>query len=378
MKSVRRSGSLQTEGLYESHSNPNRTVLVSNPPSVCRRHLPRRPAELGGARPVSIGCYEGGIAALAPLVIGRDPRGVRGISKWKLLGARERPARAYASDAGTAYQTTSFAPSIAPWRKRALLPASSRTDSILSEISAGYASCTKSLHDRFRTKAGFNRDDRGPSLSRATILEEAAVSLERLKTDRIDLHYAHADMRADPLAETLSAFNDLVVSGKAHAIGCSSYRAWRIAESRALSEKLGIAEYCCVQQRHTYLRPCPGSSFAPQTSSNEDLLDYCRERSDFRPLAYSPLLSGAYSREDREIPVQYRGTDADTRLAVLRRVANEAGGTVSQVIYAWMLSSSPRVIPLTAPLTMEQLRENLGGFTLTSEQIKALDTAGNP
>jgi aryl-alcohol dehydrogenase-like predicted oxidoreductase len=230
------------------------------------------------------------------------------------------------------------------------------------------------------SKVGFNRPDRRKSLSRETIEVECEGSLKRLRTDRIDLYYAHADIRTDPLDETLATFNGLVERGKARAVGCSNYRAWRIAEARALSEKHGYVAYCCVQQRHTYLRPRPGASFAPQTSSNEDLLDYCRERPEVRLLAYSPLLNGAYTREDRKIPRQYRGAETDARLAMLARVAEESGATRNQVIYAWMLATSPQTIPLTAPTTVKQLEENLGALAveLAPEHVDALDSAGNP
>jgi len=230
------------------------------------------------------------------------------------------------------------------------------------------------------TKVGFNRADRGPSLSRETIEAEAAGSLKRLGVDTVDLYYSHADVRSDPLEETLAAFDSLVTSGKVRAIGCSNYRAWRIAEARALSEANGWASFCCVQQRHTYLRPRAGAAFAPQTSSNDDLLDYCREHDDFRLLAYSPLLNGAYTRADREIPANYLGKDAEPRLEALREVAAEVGATPNQVIYAWLLGGSPATIPLTAPTTLEQLRENLAATAvkLSDEQIVRLSEAGNP
>ncbi|TVQ25962.1 MAG: aldo/keto reductase [Spirochaetaceae bacterium] len=230
------------------------------------------------------------------------------------------------------------------------------------------------------TKVGFNRADIGPSLSRTTIEAESAGSLKRLQTDRIDLYYAHADIRSDPLDQTLRAFDALVRSGKVRAIGCSNYRAWRIAEARAHSAANGWASYCCVQQRHSYLRPRPGASFGAQTSSNEDLIDYCRERPEVRLLAYSPLLNGAYTRADRDFPRQYPGAETDARIAVLRRIAGDLGATENQVIYAWMLAGNPAVIPLTAPTTLDQLTENLGALTvaLTEELVTELDTAGNP
>jgi aryl-alcohol dehydrogenase-like predicted oxidoreductase len=230
------------------------------------------------------------------------------------------------------------------------------------------------------TKVGFNRDDIGPSLSRATIEKEIDGSLSRIATDYVDLYYAHADIRTDGIEETLAAFDDTVKAGKARFLGCSNYVAWRIAQARAVSRANGWSEYCCVQQRYTYLRPAPGASFAPQVSGNDDLLDYCREHTDFRMLAYSPLLNGAYSRDDREIPKQYVGPDSEARLTALQEVAAEYGATVNQIVYAWLLGGDTAVIPLTAPTTLEQLSENLGGLTikLSEESMRELSEAGNP
>ncbi len=230
------------------------------------------------------------------------------------------------------------------------------------------------------TKVGFNRCDVGPSLARQTIEAEVAGSLARLGADHIDLYYAHADIRQDPLEESLKAFDVLVAAGKVRALGCSNYRAWRIERARQVSRSHGWAEYCCVQQRHTYLLPRPGASFGAQVSSNDDLLDYCRENRDFRLLAYSPLLAGAYSRPEKKLSAQYTGAEAEARLAALRQVAAECGATVNQVIYAWMLQGDPAVIPLTAPTSLDQLHENLKALDvrLAADQLQRLDAAGRP
>lgn len=230
------------------------------------------------------------------------------------------------------------------------------------------------------TKVGFNRDDIGPSLSAKTIASEASGSLKRLQTDRVDLYYAHADIRDDRLEETLGAFNELVVGGKALSLGCSNYLAWRIEKARGISRNNGWAEYCCVQQRFTYLRPTPGASFAPQISGNDDLLDYCRENGDFRMLAYSPLLTGAYGDRSKKIASQYLGADAEARLKAIDQVASAHGATPNQVVYAWLLGGSPAIIPLTAPTTTAQLEENLGALKLglSNDEIQMLTDAGNP
>ena len=146
------------------------------------------------------------------------------------------------------------------------------------------------------------------------------------------------------------------------------------------SSDLGWAQYCCVQQRHTYLRPAPGASFGNQLAVDAELADYCSAHAtDFLLLGYSSTLGGAYAgRRDRPIPPEYAGPDSDARLAELSAVAREIGATPVQVMYAWMLKSAPPVLPLVSAGTVEQLQENLGsvGVALSREQMGRLDRAG--
>jgi aryl-alcohol dehydrogenase-like predicted oxidoreductase len=232
------------------------------------------------------------------------------------------------------------------------------------------------------TKVGFNQPDVGPSLSAATITREIHGSLKRLGTDHVDLYYAHQDWRKDGLDETLGAFDALRREGKIRFVGCSNFRVWRIEQARALSRAHGWAEYCCAQQRYTYLRPAPGASFDPQLPVDDELLDYCNvHAADFLLLGYSSTLGGAYAgRADRQVPWQYAGPDSTARLAALRSVAAEVSATPIQVIYAWMLQSTPAVLPLVSAGTMEQLEEDLGclKLTLSSDQMVRLNTAGTP
>lgn len=228
------------------------------------------------------------------------------------------------------------------------------------------------------TKVGFNTREIGHSLSAQTIVRELEGSLRRMGTDYVDLYYAHKDHRADPLEETLEAFDRLVTAGKVRYIGCSNTVAWRIERAKTISRTNGWAQYCCVQQRFSYLRPKPGANFDPQVSANDDLLDYCRENEDVTLLAYSPLLRGCYTCEDKPIPEQYRGPDADARMAILNRVTQEVGATANQVIFAWMLQSSPTILPLVAASDREQMAENLGALDvqLSSDQMSLLTNAG--
>ena len=227
------------------------------------------------------------------------------------------------------------------------------------------------------SKVGFDYPGVARGASARQIQEECEKSLRRLGVDTIDLYYIHKDDRATPPEETLAALDALVKAGKVRFIGASNFLAWRLEEARWISQTHGWSEFCCLQQRHTYLRPRPGTTFDPQAAINEDLLDYGRSR-DITLLAYSALLGGAYTRPEREVGDQYLGPDSDARLTALKQVAEQRNASPNQVILAWMLAGSPRILPLIAASTPEQLDENIRALdlTLSAEEMALLDGAG--
>jgi aryl-alcohol dehydrogenase-like predicted oxidoreductase len=229
------------------------------------------------------------------------------------------------------------------------------------------------------TKLGFDYPGCAGGLSAAEIERECEKSLRRLQTDRVDLYYAHRDDAATPLEETMQAFDRLIRTGKVRAIGASNLKVWRISEANTVSQTHGWPQYCAIEQRHTYFRPRHGANFGPQICINDDLKDYSRSRG-IALIGYSVLLQGAYTREDRPVPTQYAGPDADQRREALMAVAREQGASLNQVIIAWMRQSDPPVLPIIAGTRPEQLVENVAALDikLDQKQMARLDTAGNP
>jgi aryl-alcohol dehydrogenase-like predicted oxidoreductase len=141
------------------------------------------------------------------------------------------------------------------------------------------------------SKVGFNYPGVGRGLSARQILTECDRSLQRLGIETIDLYYAHVDDFQTPLEETLEAFDRLVRTGKVRYIAASNFLAWRLEKARWTSRTNGWAEYCCIQQRYSYLRGKRGTSFDPQLEASDELVQYCRaERVTL--LAYSPCWAG--------------------------------------------------------------------------------------
>ncbi|MCP2166877.1 aldo/keto reductase [Goodfellowiella coeruleoviolacea] len=210
--------------------------------------------------------------------------------------------------------------------------------------------------------------EQAEGLTARVIHDQFARSAERLGTDRVDLYYAHIDDPRTDLAETLGAFARLVERGAVGVVGASNLSAARLRAARDLATSHGWPGYQVVQQRHSYLAVDPGVDIAPQVALDQDLLAYAATQPDLLLHGYSPLLGGAYTRPDKPLAAEYQGPTTQRRLAALREVAARLNATPNQVVLAWMLASTPRVVPVLGVSSVAQLDEAMDALTLDLDQ----------
>jgi aryl-alcohol dehydrogenase-like predicted oxidoreductase len=227
---------------------------------------------------------------------------------------------------------------------------------------------------------GTSFTDNPEGLSAAIIRESSARSRERLGLARLDLLYAHIEDPAVPLQETVEAFAELVAEGTVGLLGVSNHRAWRVERARALAAAAGLPGYEVLQYQHTYLRPrtdLPGrlSPYAGPGLLSGELHSYLRAEPELALVAYSPLLSGGYVREDKPLDPEYDHPGTPSRRTALREVAAETGATVNQVVLAWLIGADVPAIPLVGASSVAQLDESLAAvdLELTPEQRAKLD-----
>ena len=89
-----------------------------------------------------------------------------------------------------------------------------------------------------------------PGLSAANIAAACDDSLRRLRTDHIDLYYAHRDDPDTPQEETLDAFDALVRAGKVRAVAASNFSAERLRSALEISARDGLASYIALQPHY--------------------------------------------------------------------------------------------------------------------------------
>lgn len=244
-----------------------------------------------------------------------------------------------------------------------------------SETLLGEYFSSRKCRDRvvLATKVGFDRHGKGQGLKKEQIEYWIDESLRKLKTDYIDLYYAHTDDPTTPLEETMEAFHRLIEQGKVRYLGGSNYDTWRFAEANAIAP----TPFTVMQQWFTYLQA--RGDRAPQYRFNEyanrERLRYL-EAKNIPLVAYSCLAKGGYA-DTRRLPGELV---ADRRLEVLQAMAREKGVSANALAVAWMVNlyrcdGFPRVIPLFGSSRVAHFVNNLTGadLPLTDLELQELN-----
>lgn len=220
-------------------------------------------------------------------------------------------------------------------------------------------------------------------LSAKVVRESAERSRDQLGAARLDVLYAHVQDLSVPVEETVEAFAELVAEGTVGLIGLSNHWSWRLERARNHARANGLPGIEVLQYHHSYLRqrtdlPSMRSPDGVLGVVDGEILSYVRAEPQLTLVAYSPLLAGAYVREDKPLGRGFDHAGTPTRLAAVREVAAETGATVNQVVLSWLIGGEVPVIPLVGASSVAQLDESLAAvdLDLTAPQRAKLDAAG--
>jgi aryl-alcohol dehydrogenase-like predicted oxidoreductase len=232
------------------------------------------------------------------------------------------------------------------------------------------------------TKVGKPMGDAGSGragLSRRWTRQAVHDSLARLQTDHIDLYQSHDDDADTPLEETLAAFAELIQEGKVRAIGASNFSAPRLAEALAVSNRLGLPRYECLQYNLC--------DRAPYEAALEPL---CREQGlgviNFYGLA-SGFLTGKY-RSEADLAKSPRGGGVKRYLnprglrilAALDVAAEALNATPAQAALAWQMARPGITAPIASATSLRQFEELAGAASLVldADTLRHLNTESQP
>jgi aryl-alcohol dehydrogenase-like predicted oxidoreductase len=221
--------------------------------------------------------------------------------------------------------------------------------------------------------------DGDPDLFRPEeVLQSLDASLDRLRTDYLDLYYAHRDYEQLEIGQIVEAFDGAVKSGKVREIGASNFTAQRLAAALDAADASGARPFTMLQNEY---------NLVSRASYGPELQRLCTERGiamlPFFGLA-AGYLTGKYRKpEDFEQGQRaYRVKDYQESgrpvLAEMDRIAAETGASLPAIALAWLVRQPGIPAPIASARTVEQLRQILE-FTrleLTSDQVARLTAAG--
>jgi aryl-alcohol dehydrogenase-like predicted oxidoreductase len=199
-------------------------------------------------------------------------------------------------------------------------------------------------------------------------------SLQRLKTDHIDLYYQHRVDPNTPIEETVGAMAELVEQGKVRYLGLSEASAATIRRAHAVHPIAAVQTEYSLWTRDV----------------EEEILPTLNELG-IALVAYSPLgrgfLSGRFSAPEeldegdfRRYGPRFTGENLRENLKLAERVkelAQEKGITPGQLALAWVLSRGEQIVPIPGTKRRSYLEENLAAadVSLTAEESERIADA---
>src|SRR5580693_3295410 len=224
-----------------------------------------------------------------------------------------------------------------------------------------------------RTSPG--RNDIGAS--RGHLMQAVEASLERLRTDYIDLYQIHGSDSITPIEETLRALDTLVGHGKVRYIGCSNWHAWQLMKALGISAAKNLARMDTLQAYYSIAGRDLEREMVPL------LKDQGTGLLVWSPLA-GGLLSGKFSREHQK-PEDSRRSAFDFPIVdkertwrildVLTPIAKTHNTGVATVALTWVLTKPFVTSVIIGAKRIDQLEQNVAAvdIELEAEEIKQLD-----
>ena len=197
--------------------------------------------------------------------------------------------------------------------------------------------------------------------SPAHIKKAIEDSLRRLKTDVIDLYYAHRVDPNVPIEEMVGAMADLVKEGKVRYLGLSEASANSIRRAHA------VHPISALQSEYSLLT----------RDVEKEILPLCKELSiSFVP--FSPLARGLMTntldlgqlgeKDFRKALPRYQGQHAENNSqlsAAFAGLAAKKGFTPAQLALAWVLAQGQHNIPIPGTKRRKYLQDNAGAVDIS-------------
>ncbi|PYI53174.1 aldo/keto reductase [Paenibacillus flagellatus] len=226
--------------------------------------------------------------------------------------------------------------------------------------------------------AHHNRD--GPRVTAAHIAQDLEESLERLRTDYIDLYALHRDDPTQPVGGIVEALNAHIDAGRIRAIGASNWTHQRLQEANEYAAAHGLVGFSFSSPNLSLAKPNE-PRWEGCVSADEAACDW-HERVQMPLLSWSSQAGGFFSgrfspeKTDDKEAVRVYYSDANwERLRRSRELAERKGATPIQIACAYVLCQPFPACALVGPQSPEELRSSAAALAieLSRDELEWLD-----
>jgi 1-deoxyxylulose-5-phosphate synthase len=226
-------------------------------------------------------------------------------------------------------------------------------------------------------KIGDDPDQKG--LSRQAILGAIDGTLQRLKTDYLDIYYFHVPDHTVPITESLETMTSLAKQGKVRYVASSNYAGWEVVQMLWLASECDYASPYISQPMYNLLA----------RGIEQEYLAMCKEHG-VSTIVYNPLAGGLLTGKHKQ-EVVMPGTRFENNkryqdrywhepyfkaVERLRQIASQAHRSLVSLSLSWLLHHAPADVVILGASSLEQLNENLAASEdgpLPEDVVKACD-----
>lgn len=219
-----------------------------------------------------------------------------------------------------------------------------------------------------------------PGLSPANLRAALEGSLKRLRTDYVDLYYAHEDDPRIPQVEYLATFDELVREGKVRALGASNFEAGRLRSALEISRTNHLARFEYSQDHYNLVERSFEQTLLPTLRDAGVIeLPYWSLAKGFLTGKYRPNVAVESSRA--QAASAYLADPRNVKLlTLLDAIAAEHGVSAAAVALAWLRARPSVGAPVASARTEEQLEPlfQAARLALSTREVEALSAATAP
>jgi aryl-alcohol dehydrogenase-like predicted oxidoreductase len=214
--------------------------------------------------------------------------------------------------------------------------------------------------------------DTRPGLKAANIKAACDESLKRLRSDYIDLYYAHQDDLDTPIEESLGAFDELIKAGKVRYIAASNFTPERLQESLDISKANGLSSYIASQDQYNLLDREYEKELLPTIKKNNlSQIPFYGLARGFLTGKYRPGVSVESVRASG-VASNYANERGWKMLEKLDQIAKERNTSVASISLAWLRAQETVSAPIASATKLEQIKEIMPIVELSNQELQTL------